>query len=320
MVPGRRGGVQPARRAESVGPGPVPMTKRTVMRHTPALRVARPAPALDSPWRRRYTRGRQRPSGGNDEGRVCGSPGPRRAHRRDSRAARPLQAAPGLLRRRPASQRRTRPAAAADGQRAQGDLLRLRHRCRRGRRLARFLWRPGLALRHLTRPVLRRGRHAAAGPAVRTFRHSDLVVHPRPLDRDLPLAMQGGVRRRPRDRPARLFAREPHRDDAQAGRGRARQVHRPDRRAHRPHRQGLCRAMVGVQPGDQRAADQEGHPVRPQPDEPRLHPVLRAGRRSLDADRLFQAGARMDGAAGARRGKPISSTSRRAGTPTICRR
>ena len=70
----------------------------------------------------------------------------------------------------------------------QGDPLRVRRRRRRRGRLARLLRRRGLARRHLARPVRRRGRRAAPAQAVRALRHEDDLVHPRPLDRDLPRA------------------------------------------------------------------------------------------------------------------------------------
>ena len=65
--------------------------------------------------------------------------------------------------------------------------------------------------------------------AVRQVRPEDDLVHPRPLDRDVPGGDEADRRRGARDRHARLLAREPDLDDARAGGGRADQVHRPDR-------------------------------------------------------------------------------------------
>ena len=71
-----------------------------------------------------------------------------------------------------------------------------------------------------------------------------------------------------------------------AGGGDLRQVHRGDREAVREEAARLRGALVGVRLEDQRAAAQEGHQVRPQPDEQRLSPLLCPGRRQLDQDRL----------------------------------
>ena len=68
------------------------------------------------------------------------------------------------------------------------------------------------------------------------FRRHDLthdLVLARPLDRDLPRAVRGGRRRRPRDRRARLLPREPDRDEPRAGDRGPRPLHRPDREAQR---------------------------------------------------------------------------------------
>ena len=186
--------------------------------------------------------------------------------------------------------------------------------------MARLLRRRGLALRHLARPVLGRGGGAAAGGAVPALRHPHHLVHPRPLRRDLPRPVPHGGRRRPRDRRARLLAREPHRDDPRAGDRGARQVHRPHREAERSPADRLRRPVVGVQPRDQRAAARARHQVRPQPDEQRLPSVLRPGGGLVDQDRLRQGRPRVDEAVGSGGRRPSSSTSRATGTSTTCRR
>src|SRR4051794_16625341 len=56
------------------------------------------------------------------------------------------------------------------------------------------------------------------------------MVHPRPLDRDVSGRDEGGGGGRARDRHSRLFTREPDRDDARAGNGGARQMHRKSTR------------------------------------------------------------------------------------------
>ena len=178
----------------------------------------------------------------------------------------------------------------------------LRHRRRRRSRLAGLVRRRGLAGRHIARYVCGRGRRSShsehAGPAG----HQGYLVHSRPLDSDLSGADEGHRRRRPRDRRSRLLPREPHRHDAGPRGGRAGLLHRP---RHRPIRQaadGLRRALVGVQPRDQRAAAQEGHQVRPQPDAPRLSAILRPRRGQVDQDRLHEAAERVDETAGPRCG------------------
>ena len=148
----------------------------------------------------------------------------------------------------------------------------------------------------------------------------DHLVRPRPLDRDLPRADAGRGRRRARDRHARLQPREPGRDDAGAGGGDLRQVHRGDREAVREEAARLRGALVGVRHQDQRAAAQEGHQVRPQPDEQRLPPVLRPGRRQVDQDRLQPAPQRLDDAARSAARRPTWSRSRPPGISTTCRR
>ena len=79
----------------------------------------------------------------------------------------------------------------ARGNHGQGDSLRLRRRHRRGRRLDRLVRRRRLARRHLARPVRRRGRDAAHAQPVRAQRHQGHLVHPGPLDRDVPRAGRG---------------------------------------------------------------------------------------------------------------------------------
>ena len=73
-------------------------------------------------------------------------------------------------------------------------------------------------------------------------------------------------------------------------------LHRGDREAVREEAARLRRTLVGVRQQDQRAAAREGHQVRPQPDEQRLPPLLRPGRRPLDQDRLQPAPERLDDA------------------------
>ena len=124
----------------------------------------------------------------------------------------------------------------------------------------------------------------------------------------------------PRDRHARLHAREPDRDDGRAGRGRDAQVRRPHRAGLGPAPDRLRRAVVGVLDDHERAAAQARHQVRPLADARRLHALLRARRRHLDADRLLQEGRGLDGAARSAARRPTSSRSRRAGTSTTCRR
>ena len=84
--------------------------------------------------------------------------------------------------------------------------------------------------------------------ACSTVGDQDDLVHPRPFDRDLPRADAGGRRRRPRDRHARLQPRKPGRDDAGAGGGDLRQVHRGDQQTHRQAAARLRRAVVGARP------------------------------------------------------------------------
>ena len=62
-----------------------------------------------------------------------------------------------------------------------------------------------------------------------TLGDQDHLVHPRPFGRDLPRADDGRGRGWARDRHARLQPREPGGDDAGAGGGDLRQVHRGDR-------------------------------------------------------------------------------------------
>src|SRR5437763_1441 len=120
------------------------------------------------------------------------------------------------------------------GWNGQGDRLCVRHRCRRGGRLARLVRRRRLARRHLARHLRRRDRNAAPVEALRAQRPEDDLVHTRTLDRDVPRADEDGRRRRARDRHARLLAREPDLDDPRAGGGRPPQVHRLDRGRVRP--------------------------------------------------------------------------------------
>ena len=178
----------------------------------------------------------------------------------------------------------------------------------------------GFALRHHPRPVRRRGRLAAAAAAVREMGDQDDLVHPRPFDRDLSRPDEDGRRRRPRDRHARLQPREPGGDDARAGRGDLRQVHRGDHKARGQAAARLRRAVVGARAEHGGAAPQEGPQIRPLDDEQRLPPLLCPGGRFVDEDRLFQAPIGLDEAAGARQGDRPRSTSRPPGTSTTCRR
>ena len=72
-------------------------------------------------------------------------------------------------------------------------------------------------------------RLTGAGP-LRPARH---VVLAGALDRDVPPGVRRGRRGRARDRRARVLAREPDRDDAAAGVGHPRPLHRPDHRTRR---------------------------------------------------------------------------------------
>ena len=69
-------------------------------------------------------------------------------------------------------------------------------------------------------------------------------------------------------------------------------LHRSHRVAVRQPAHRLRRAVVGVQPGHQRAAARAGHQVRPLADAPRLRALLRPRRRLLDPDRLRPAAGR----------------------------
>ena len=93
---------------------------------------------------------------------------------------------------------------------------------RRGRRFGggadRLLRRRRFAERHLAGRVRFRGRNAAHAQALRPGGHPDQLVHPRPLDRDLPQGNEGGRGGGARDRAARLHPREPDLDDARARR------------------------------------------------------------------------------------------------------
>ena len=106
----------------------------------------------------------------------------------------------------------------------------------------------------------------------------------------------------PRDRHARLLAREPDLDDARAGGKGPAQVHFVDRGRVRAPADRLRRAVVGVLERDERAPPEARHQVRPQPDAQGLPPLLRPGRRLLDEDRLLEGPGRVDEAARARRG------------------
>ncbi|CAA9580419.1 MAG: Putative polysaccharide deacetylase, partial [uncultured Thermomicrobiales bacterium] len=173
---------------------------------------------------------------------------------------------------------------------------------RRRRRLARLLRRRELALRHLPRPLRRRGRRPPPADPLRAGRHPHHLVHPRPHRRDLPRPDEGRRRRRPRDRPPRLFPREPAGDDRRAGAGRPREVHRPRDGVGRQAAARLRRALVGALRGDRRPPPGARHRVRQLPDERRLHPLLRPGRRPLDPHRLRPARRNLDAPAGPRRG------------------
>ena len=203
----------------------------------------------------------------------------------------------------------------------QGNSVRLRHRRGRRRRLARLLWRRGLARRHLARPVRRRGRLAAsASKLFRRFGIKTTWFIPGHSIETFPEQMQAvadagheiGVHGYSHENP---IAMTPAQEEDGPG-----QMHRAGHEALRQAPDRLRRAVVGVQPDHQRTAAQEGHQVRPQPDAPRPSAVLRARRRHLDQDRLLEEGRRVDGAAEARPGDRPDRDSRRAGTSTICRR
>ena len=168
--------------------------------------------------------------------------------------------------------------------------------------LARLVRRRGLARRHLARRVRRRGRDAPAAEAVRQVRHEDDLVHPGPLDRDVPrgdalvveagheVGMHGYSHENP-------ISMTPEQEEAVLVKciGLIEEVSRAaaDR---------LRRAVVGVLERDERAPAQARDQVRPQPDAPGLPPVLRPRRRLLDEDRLLEAARGVDEAARARRG------------------
>ena len=158
--------------------------------------------------------------------------------------------------------------------------------------------------RYFARSVRRGGRQSAPLEAVRAARHQDDLVHPRPLDRDISRRDESGRGGRARDRHPRLFAREPDRNDARAGRGGARQMHRSGDPAFGQAADRLRRAVVGVLDRHQRAIAGARHQIRPLADASRSSALLRAGRRQLDQDRLFEAAAGMDGAADSAATKP----------------
>ena len=137
----------------------------------------------------------------------------------------------------------TKPRGGRDGQEGnlRGD--------RRGRRFGggadRLLRRRRFAERHFTGRVRLRSRDPPHAQALRPGGHPDQLVHPRPLDRDLPQGDEGGRGGGARDRAARLHPREPDLDDARAGGGRPRQDPGPRHQARGQGTHRLCRAVVG---------------------------------------------------------------------------
>ena len=182
------------------------------------------------------------------------------------------------------------------------------------------LRRRGLAGRHLARHVRRRGRVAAPAEAVRQVRPEDDLVHPGALDRDVPEGDEAGRRRRPRDRDARLLAREPDLDDARAGGKSPHQMHRPDRGGLRPPADRLRRAVVGVLERHQRAPAQARHQVRPQPDAQATSTPTTSGSETRGRRSTTRRPGRVDEAARRAARRPTWSRSRRAGTSTTSRR
>ena len=117
----------------------------------------------------------------------------------------------------------------------------------------------------------------APAETVRAARHQDDVVHPGPLDRDVSGRDEGRGGGRARDRHPRLFAREPDRDDARAGNGGARQMHRAGDAAFRQAADRLCRAVVGVLDRHQRTVARTRHQIRPLADASRLTSRITCG-------------------------------------------
>ena len=160
--------------------------------------------------------------------------------------------------------------------------LRIRHGHRFGGGMDRLLWRRRLALRHPARHLRQRGGRRACSACSRSTDLAHQLLHPRPFDRDVPGSGQADRRRRPRDRRARLSAREPGRDDADAGRGGPGQIHRPDREAVRAQAARLRRALVGDVAVDRRPAAEIRLHLRPQPGLSRFPAVLCPGRRRVE--------------------------------------
>ena len=115
----------------------------------------------------------------------------------------------------------------------------------------------------ISRRLYRRGRQSAPVEAVREVRHQDDLVHPRPLDRDVPRQMQAvaqagheiGIHGYSHENPIAMT-----REQEMAVLDKCIELVTtlvgppPDR---------LCRAVVGVLDGHQRAADGARHQVRP---------------------------------------------------------
>ena len=139
--------------------------------------------------------------------------------------------------------------------------------------------------------------------ALRQIRPEDDLVHPGPLDRDVPRGDAAGRRRRPRDRHARLLAREPDLDDAASR-----------RRPCSIKCIGLIEDVCGRRPTGYVAPWWEfsnvtnelllKHGIKYDHSlmHKDFHPVLRPGRRLLDEDRLLEAAGGVDEAARPRPG------------------
>ena len=135
-----------------------------------------------------------------------------------------------------------------------------------------------------------------------------------------PARDRAGRRGRPRDRDPRLHPREPDRDDARAGDGRARQVHRPRRAGLGEAADRVRRAVVGVLERHERA------PPRARASSTTTRSCTTTSCRTTSASAT--PGRRSTTRSGPRSGwcrssaarRPTSSRSPRAGTSTTCRR
>ena len=187
----------------------------------------------------------------------------------------------------------------------QGNSLWIRDRRRRGRRLARA------AMAARTRPTISRAACSPARSAVpallKMFErlgikttwfipgHS-IETFPKEMKAVADAGHEIGIHGYSHENPIAMTPRAGNRDP--------RQMHRAGHAALRQAADRLCRAVVGILAGDQRAAARARHQVRPFADAQRPHALLRAGRRQLDQDRLRQEAGRVDDAAEARAARP----------------